>query len=328
MQQTSRSMMPLAGVILIAVASPFVMPMNIANEILVFAVFAMATNLVVGVSGLISFGQAALFGMGAYTAGYFLSKAGLPLIPSVALAAVAGAGLAALIGAISIRRANFYFMMLTFAFGQMAYYVALTWSSVTGGEDGMSGIKRPPLDLGFLEPLNLNSAAAYYAFSAFLFVVSFYVLQRVQNSALGLVLKAAKENPRRTASLGYSVHRAQIIAFAISGAFAGLAGAMYALLYRFVPIDSVHWALSGNVVFMVVIGGTASMLGPIFGAAVFVWLQGLFSLIWARWALLFGLFIILVVFTLPGGIVDMFSKSRLRNPFRGRTAPVKKGTVL
>ena len=327
MQAQGRSMMPLAGVVLIAIASPFVMPMNIANEILVFAVFAMATNLVVGVSGLVSFGQAALFGMGAYSAGYLLSKVGLPLIPSVVLAALAGAALAALIGAISIRRASFYFMMLTFAFGQMAYYVALTWSSVTGGEDGMSGIKRPPLDLMFLEPISLSSASAFYAFSAVLFVASYYVLQRVQNSALGLVLKSAKENPRRTASLGYSVYRAQIIAFAISGAFAGLAGAMYALQYRFVPIDSVHWALSGNVVFMVVIGGTASMLGPIFGAAVFVWLQGLFSLIWARWALLFGLFIILVVFTLPGGIVDMFGKYRLPNPFRRRPAPGK-GSVV
>lgn len=327
MQPQGRSVMPLVGVVLIAIAAPFVMPMNIANEILVFAVFAMATNLVVGVSGLVSFGQAALFGMGAYSAGYFLSKGGLPLIPSVMLGSLCGAVLAALIGAISIRRASFYFMMLTFAFGQMAYYVALTWSDVTGGEDGMSGIKRPPLDLLLLEPLSLDSAVAFYAFSAVLFVISYYVLQRVQHSALGLVLKSAKENPRRTASLGYSVHRAQIIAFAISGAFAGLAGAMYALQYRFVPIDSVHWALSGNVVFMVVIGGMGSMLGPIFGAAVFVWLQGLFSLIWARWALLFGLFIILVVFTLPGGLVDIFGKYRIPNPFKRRRVSESRSVV-
>jgi branched-chain amino acid transport system permease protein len=309
-----RSMTPLILVVLIAIVSPLVMPINIANEIIVFAVFAMATNLVVGVSGLFSFGQAAFFGIGAYTAGYCL-QSGLPLLPSIALAVLAGAALAALIGAISIRRASFYFMMLTFAFGQMAYYVALTWGSVTGGEDGMAGIKRPPLKLPFVEGLGLGTPWAFYIFSALLFVLSYYVLQRVQNSALGLVLESAKHNPRRTASLGFSVHRAQIIAFAISGAFAGLAGAMYALLYRFVPIDAVHWTSSGNVVFMVVIGGTSSMLGPIFGAAIFVWLQGLFSLIWARWALLFGLFIILVVFTLPGGIVDIFGKRLLQRGF-------------
>jgi branched-chain amino acid transport system permease protein len=309
-----RGKVPLSIVVLIAIVSPLVMPINIANEIIVFAVFAMATNLVVGVSGLFSFGQAAFFGMGAYTAGYCL-QSGLSLLPSIALAVLGGAVLAGVVGAISIRRASFYFMMLTFAFGQMAYYVALTWSGVTGGEDGMAGIKRPPLSLPFGEDLGLGTPWAFYIFSALLFVMSYYVLQRVQSSALGLVLESAKHNSRRTASRGFSVNRAQIIAFVISGGFAGLAGAMYTLLYRFVPIDTVHWTLSGNVVFMVIIGGTSSMLGPIFGAAIFVWLQGLFSLIWARWALLFGLFIILVVFTLPGGIVDIFGKRLLQRGF-------------
>ncbi|WP_322469800.1 branched-chain amino acid ABC transporter permease [Hydrogenophaga sp. SNF1] len=300
---------PAVLAVVLAIA-PFTMPVNIANEIVVMAIFAMAANLIIGVAGLYSFGHATFFGIGAYMGGYFLAQYGTSTLTTLVIATVAGAASAALMGAIVIRRTGFYFMMLTFAFNQMAFYVVLTWSNVTGGEDGMGGISRTPLGLPGLGSISLDDRHVFYALCATVFIASFYVLNRVKRSALGLVLESAKENPRRTASIGYSVYQAQITAFAISGAFAGLAGALYALLYRFVPVDTISLAMSGNVVFMIVIGGLSSMVGPLIGAAVFVWLQGLFSLVWARWALLFGLFIVLVVFTMPKGLVGAFEQLR------------------
>lgn len=297
----------LAAVLAVA---PLTMPVNIANEIVVMAIFAMAANLIIGVAGLYSFGHATFFGVGAYMGGYVLAQFQTSTLTTLLIATVVGALSATIIGAIVIRRAGFYFMMLTFAFNQMAFYVVLTWSSVTGGEDGMGGITRTPLGIPGLGSLNLDDRHMFYALCALVFLASYYILNRVKRSALGLVLESAKENPRRTASIGYSVYRAQITAFAISGAFAGLAGALYALLYRFVPVDTISLAMSGNVLFMIVIGGLSSMVGPLIGAAVFVWLQGLFSLMWARWALLFGLFIVLVVFTMPNGLVGAFEKLR------------------
>ncbi|TXL70439.1 branched-chain amino acid ABC transporter permease [Vineibacter terrae] len=304
----NKNLLALAAVVLLAVVAPMVIPISIANEIIVIAIFAMATNLVIGVAGLYSFGQAMFFGAGAYLTGYSLTAGGLSLVPSILIAIAGAAALAGIVGAVIIRRSGFYFMMLTFAFNQMAFYVVLVWSGVTGGEDGMAGIKRAPVG-----GLDLNDRSVFYAFCAVLFVASYVILRQIKKSPLGLVLEAAKENPRRMASLGYSVHGAQLAAFMISGAFAGLAGSLYVLLYRFVPIDSISWIMSGNVVFMVVIGGMSSMVGPIMGAAVFVWLQGLFSLLWAQWALLFGLFIIFVVFTLRGGLIELFKRvARIR----------------
>lgn len=289
---------------------PFAIPVNIATEIVIFGLFAMSTNLLIGTAGLYSFGQAAFFGVGGYAAGYLAAR-GLAPLPVMLLAAALAAGLLALvIGAFSIRRTGIYFMMLTFAFNQLVYYIAYSWHSVTGGEDGLAGIKRLPLDLPFLGLLSFDKHLAFYALSATIFLAGMVVLRRVVDSPLGMVLTAARLNPRRTASLGYPVHRAQLIAFVMAGAIAGIAGALFGMLYRIMPIDSVHWVGSAYVVFMVLIGGTRSMLGPVIGAAIFIWLQGLFSLVWARWPLLLGLFVIVVMLFLPGGVLDLAAKAR------------------
>ena len=172
------------------------------------------------------------------------------------------------------------------------------------------GIRRPALDVPFVGNIDLGNHLNFYLVAAALFVASAILLFRLARSPLGLVLDAAKQNPRRTASLGFSVYRAQWIAFVVAGAIAGLAGALFALLYRIMPIDAISWTSSGNVVFMVVIGGMSSILGPVLGAAIFIWLQGFFSLIWARWPLLFGVFIILVVLFLRGGVAELFDRAR------------------
>lgn len=305
MRHMHSEILSVLGVAVFAAVAPLLMPVNIANEILVLAVFAMGTSLVIGSAGLYSFGQATFLGAGAYVSGYLLARLGVSTPTGLLAGAAAGAASALLVGAVSLRRTGFYFMMLTFAFNQMAFYLVLTWSGVTGGEDGLTGVRRPAIRIAEGWQLALDDRRVFYGLCALLFVASYAVLSRVRRSALGLVLQAAQENPRRVASLGYSVFGAQLMAFTVAGAFCGLAGAMYTLLYRLVPVDVVSGHMAGNVVFMVIIGGVSSMFGPVIGAAAFVGLQGLFSLIWARWALLFGLFIMLVVFTMPGGLTGL-----------------------
>ena len=297
--------------LIVAVALlPFAIPVNIATEIVIFGLFAMATNLLIGTAGLYSFGQAAFFGVGGYAAGY-LAVHGLAPLPVVLVAAALAAGLLALvIGAFSIRRTGIYFMMLTFAFNQLVYYIAYSWHSVTGGEDGLAGIKRLPLDLPLVGPVSFDNHLSFYALTAVIFLAGMAALRRIVESPFGMVLAAARLNPRRTASLGYPVHQAQLAAFVLAGAIAGIAGALFGMLYRIMPIDSVHWVSSAYVVFMVLIGGTRSMLGPVIGAAIFIWLQGLFSLVWARWPLLLGLFVIVVMLFLPGGVLDLADRLR------------------
>jgi len=310
MLRTQSTVLIAASTVIIAALAPLVMPINIATEILIFGIFAMSTNLLIGVSGLYSFGQAAFFGVGGYVAGYCFVHTNLPLSAGLVLAMLGSALVAGLVGAFSIRRTGIYFMMLTFAFNQMIYYLAYSWRAVTGGEDGMGGIRRPALDMPLVGNIDLGNHLNFYMLAAALFVASSILLFRLARSPLGLVLDAAKQNPRRTASLGFSVYRAQWIAFVVAGAIAGLAGALFALLYRIMPIDAISWTSSGNVVFMVVIGGMSSVLGPVLGAAIFIWLQGFFSLIWARWPLLFGVFIILVVLFLRGGVAELFDRAR------------------
>ena len=324
MPRTQSTLLIAIATLAIAVIAPLVMPINIATEILIFGIFAMSTNLLIGVSGLYSFGQAAFFGVGGYVAGYCFVHTSLPLSVGLLLAMLGAALVAGLVGAFSIRRTGIYFMMLTFAFNQMIYYLAYSWRAVTGGEDGLGGIRRPALDIPFVGSVDLGNHVNFYVVAAALFIASAILLFRLARSPLGLVLDASKQNPRRTASLGFSVYRAQWIAFVVAGAIAGLAGALFALLYRIMPIDAISWTSSGNVVFMVVIGGMSSVLGPVLGAAIFIWLQGFFSLVWARWPLLFGVFIILVVLFLRGGVAELFD--RLRQLFtRKAPKPVAQG---
>ncbi|ANN73386.1 branched-chain amino acid ABC transporter permease [Bordetella bronchialis] len=299
-----------ATAIAVAVAAPFCMPINIATEILIYGIFALATYLLVSVAGLYSFGQAAFFGVGGYVAGYVFINTDLPLLAGIVLAAAGSAAVALVVGMMSIKRTGIYFMMLTFAFNQMIYYLAYSWHSVTGGEDGMGGIRRPDLGIPGIGTLDLSDHRNFYIFAAVLFIAVFAALYQLMHSPLGLVLNAARQNPRRTASLGYSVYRAQLLAFIAAGAASGVAGALFAMLYRIMPIDAISWTNSGTAVFMVIIGGMSSIFGPIIGAALFIWLQGFFSLIWARWPLLFGAFIILVVLFLKGGAIELFERMR------------------
>jgi branched-chain amino acid transport system permease protein len=287
---------------------PLALPINIATEILIFGMFAMATNLLIGTAGLYSFGQAAFFGAGGYAAGYVLAHGWMSLPLALLVACGSGGLVAAAVGALSIRRLGVYFMMLTFAFNQLVFYIIYSWRSVTGGEDGLVGIRRPILDLPFVGSFGFDDNKGFYGLVAVLFLAAMIVLMRMVRSPFGIVLAASRQNGRRTISLGYPVAGLQLVAFVIAADISGVAGALYGMLYRIMPFDSVHWAASAYVVFMVIIGGQKSMLGPVIGAAVFIWLQGLFSLVWTRWPLLLGLFVILIMIYLPDGLVGLFSR--------------------
>jgi branched-chain amino acid transport system permease protein len=301
---------PIAYLVLVAgiALAPFLLPPTIATEILIFAIVAVAANLLIGLSGLFSFGQAAFFGLGGYTGGWLLANFDLPLVVPLLAGALVGGGAAAAIGAICIRRAGMYFIMLTFAFNQMIYYVAYSWRDVTGGEDGLAGIVRPDIGLFGASSIDLNGPLAFYVLVSALFLISFAMMSRIAGSPLGRIMVATRDNTRRAASIGYNVSNAQTLVFALSGAFTGLAGVLYSMLYWIMPIDAVHWLNSGYIVFMVLIGGTSSLFGPVMGAAIFIWLQDFFSTIWARWPLLFGLVVVAVVMFLQGGITELFER--------------------
>lgn len=293
----------LAGI----VAAPRVLPPTMATEILIFAIAAVAANLLIGYAGLFTFGQAAFFAVGGYSAGYLLAHYKISLLAALLIGGAAGGASAAIVGAICIRRVGIYFIMLTFAFNQMLYYVAYSWQSVTGGEDGMKGIVRPSVGLGAAR-IDLDRPLAFYALVAVVFVVCFAAMCRVIDSPLGKIVIAARENSRRVASIGYNFERAQVLVFTIAGVFSGIAGVLYGMLYWIMPIDAVHWMNSGYIVFMVLIGGTSSAFGPVAGTAIFIALQDVFSTIWARWPLLFGALVVAVVMFLQGGVVELVER--------------------
>lgn len=289
----------LAAVVLL----PVVVRHAIATEIWIFAIFGLGLNLLLGYTGLLSFGQATFFGSAGYVAGYLLKHygVGVPLVLAVGIAV--GALTAAVVGYLCVQRADLYFIMLTFALNQMFYFTAYQWTSVTGGEDGMPGIPRPDV-FG----LDIHGPLAYYALVAVLFLVALWVMKRIVESPLGKILQSIRENALRAEALGYDVARMKLAAFVIGGAFSGLAGVLYAMLFGIVPLEAIGFVFSGNVVFATLIGGSGSLYGPVIGAFVFIWLSESVSAMWARWPLLLGVAFVIVVLFFRGGVVEAWAR--------------------
>jgi branched-chain amino acid transport system permease protein len=282
---------------------PFVVRPVIATEIWIFAIFGLGLNLLLGYTGLLSFGQSTFFGSAAYVAGWFLKHYAINVFFALAIGVAVGAVSAALVGYLCVQRSGLYFIMLTFALNQLFYFIAYQWTSVTGGEDGMSGIPRPAfLGIDFTDPLN------YYAFISLVFLISLWIMKRIVESPLGKILQAIRENEVRAEAVGYNVPRFKLLAFVIGGAFSGLAGVLYAMLFGIVPLEAIGFVFSGNVVFATLIGGSGSLYGPIIGSVVFIWLSESVSVIWARWPLLLGVAFVIVVLFFRGGVVEAWSR--------------------
>ncbi len=237
-------------------------------KILCFALFAAAFNLLLGYTGLLSFGHAALFGGAGYVAGYAVrnwhvtTEAGL--LASVATAA----GIGLLMGVLAIRRQGIYFSMITLALAQMFFFVCLQMPQ-TGGEDGMQGIPRGML-FGMFD---MSSDAEFYYVVVAIFIAAMALIARIVSSPFGQLLKAVKENESRAISLGYSTDRFKLVAFVLSAALAGLAGAMKALVLGFATLSDVHWTMSGAVILMTLGGGMGTLSGPLVGALLIVLLE-------------------------------------------------------
>jgi branched-chain amino acid transport system permease protein len=258
----------------------------------------------------LSFGHAAWFGLGAYGAGFTLKYLAL----STPLAVVAGMLLGGLCGAILglllVRRRGVYFAMVTIAFGQVFYYIAFQWSSVTGGDDGLRGFARQPIDFGAFRLDILSNANAFYYFVLLCFALAVGAMGFILRSPFGRTMIAIRENERRARFLGIPIERHIWIAFTLSCFFMGIAGALYALTNNFADPRGLHYSQSGDFVMMAVMGGMRSFWGPLLGATVFVVLQDYLSSVTVNGMSFVGLLFVLVVLFFPRGLLGFFQRSK------------------
>ena len=282
---------------------PFLVPYKaLAAQVLIFGLLAMGFNLLYGYTGLLSFGHAAYYGLGAYGTGLLLAKT---KIGSLWLGVLVGPLLAmvggALIGFFCLRRRGIYFAMLTLAFAQLLYFVAFHLADLTGGDDGLRGIPQLPLQLfGWTMPL--ESTLAFYYFAYVLVVLAVAALKRILDSPFGAVLQAIRENQDRAAACGYDVNRIKHLSFVFSATFAGLAGGLDALRLAVVPVESLYWTTSGQVVIMTLLGGAGTFFGPFVGAGTYLVLEDRLSVLTESWPLVIGLIFMAFVLFLPRGI--------------------------
>ncbi|KAF1043484.1 MAG: High-affinity branched-chain amino acid transport system permease protein LivH [Herbaspirillum frisingense] len=281
---------------------------TLATEVLVFALAALGCNLLLGYTGLMSFGQGIFFGVGSYTAGVVLLQLKLPLLPALALAALGGAVTALLVGWFSIRQRGTYFVMLTLAFAQMFYFLAYTMKDVTGGDNGLLDIPRPPLALFGLTLLPTTSSWQYYTVVAILFVLVFWLLQRVVDSVLGRTLLAVRDNEARASALGYDIRLLKLAAFVISGAVTGLAGGLHAMMTGVAPLSNIEYHTSEAILVMTVIGGTGNLFASVLGASFYVLAGNWLSTLWPRWLMLLGLLLIAVSLYMQKGLFGLALK--------------------
>ena len=282
---------------------------SLGTEIVVFTLLAIAYNLLMGYTGLVSFGHSAFFGLGGYAAGltqiHVAQGMGVPLLAGVAAAALAGAA----IGFLLMRKRGVYFSLLTLAFTQMFFYIVYGATAVTGGENGLGGIERFPVSLGPLR-LDLADKRVYYYAAAALAAAAIWLLWRIVHSPFGRVLEAIRENEQRASFVGYDVKRYKLTAFVVSCAFSGLAGALYTFLLNFAYPESLHVTMAGEIAAMTLVGGMRSFVGPAVGAAVFVFMRDTLSSWTQNWLIYFGVIFIAFVMFSPNGIVGVAERLR------------------
>lgn len=274
----------------------------VTTEMVIMGLFAMSLNLILGYGGMVSFGHAAFFGVGAYTVALLMKKAGWPLYLALLAAPVAAAVAAAIIGWFCVRLLGLYFAILTLAFGQLLYMIVFQWRDLTGGDDGLHGIPRPEA----LGPIG------YYLLCLIIFLICFWLMRMIVNSSFGLSIRTIRENIERAKFIGINVRRYQWLNFIIAGAFAGLAGGLLTELNRFAQTDFLHWSKSAEPVLASLVGGMYSLAGPAIGSAVLIFLkiilQQLHKSMVEVWAIVLGLVLLAVVLFAPDGLVGLYQK--------------------
>jgi branched-chain amino acid transport system permease protein len=256
------TLLPYAGAIAVALVLPRLLYPVLALDILLWGLFAVSVDLLLGFGGLLSFGHAAFWGLGGYAGAITAKALGFPFPVAAVVGAMSAAALAVPFGFLAIRRRGIYFAMVTLAFAQMLFYVANEWRAVTGGENGVQGVPR------VLPGLSVGRSIDFYYAALPLVIVGFALAIRIVHSPFGHVLVAIRDNEARAQALGYHTWRYKLLAFALSGGLAGLAGALFALGHGFASLDLLHWTTSGTAVLMTILGGIGTLWGSLVGAAV------------------------------------------------------------
>jgi branched-chain amino acid transport system permease protein len=303
--------------LLVALALPRLVYPVLALDILLWGLFAIAVDLLLGFVGLLSFGHAMFWGIGAYTSGYLAKTMALDY-PFAALLGAAVAVLLALpTGYLSIRRKGIYFAMVTLAFAQMVFYVVNEARPITGGENGLQAITRT------FGGTSINDATAFYYAALPLILFGYWLAHRIVHSPFGHVLVAIRDNEARAQSLGYPTGRYKLIAFLLSAFLSGLAGGLYSLGHGFAALELVHWTTSGTVVVMTILGGIGTLWGPIVGAAVFLLLRDWLSTYTDAWGVVTGSIFIMIVLGFRRGIFGTLLRLMRQ---RGIAGPLVPGT--
>ncbi len=268
-------------------------------KLLCFALFACAFNLLLGFTGLLSFGHAAFFGSAAYVTGWFIKSLGWSPELAILAGVVASALLGVVFGLVAIRRQGIYFAMITLALAQMVFFICLQ-APFTGGEDGLQGVPRGHL-FGLIP---LASDTVMYYVVVVIFVACFMGISRIVTSPYGQVLKMIRENEPRAISLGYEVDKYKLLAFVLSAALSGLAGALKTLIMGFATLSDVHWSMSGEVILMSLLGGVGTFFGPVFGAGIVISLQNLLADKVGAWVtVIIGAIFVICVLAFRKGVV-------------------------
>jgi branched-chain amino acid transport system permease protein len=270
------------------------------TEVLIFALFAMSLDLLLGYAGLPSLGHAAFFGVGAYAAGLVALRTTPSLLVTLPVAAGVAAAVAAAVGRLSVRASGVYLLMLTLAFAQVLYAAAHKWDPVTGGSDGLAGVPRPTLP-----GLDLGGPVPFYYATAAVALLGYWALRRIVGAPFGHALMGIRENEARMEAIGYDTRRYKVGAFALAGGFAGLAGALYVHYSGFVSPHELYWTQSGSVLLMVIVGGAGTLVGPALGAALVLLLQNFASSYTERWLMVMGVVFVAFVLFAPDGVAGV-----------------------
>ena len=304
---------------------PFVLPYTaLANEIMLFALAAVAFDLCLGYGGVMMFCQASFFGVAVYATALTLLHLTSNIFAAIAVGVLSASVIAVAIGFMATQRSGSYAVLLTLAFAEMIYFIAFQWSSLTGGDNGLTGIKRPNLEILGLPSISLQSSLSYYFFSLVFFIIAFYLIRRITLSPFGKVLIAIRENEPRAQAIGYNTRLYKVAVFVLGGAFMGLAGALYCMYICFAHIHYVHFEISGNIVMMVLTGGMGTLFGPVVGAFIIVLASDLASTLWDRWMIILGVLYILFVLFARGGIWGFYEKLLRTWKTQKRKSPLSK----
>ena len=319
----------------VLIVMPFVLPHlgfapNTVNRIIVWGLFGIGFDILFGYTGLLSFGQSALYGTGGFFAAYLLTVAGFPyVILALFLGMIVAAAVGYLVGLVALRRTGIYFAMITVAIAEVFYFVEFNpLAHWTGGENGLPGVPSPSLYLGFTT-INFSSGWSMYPFLAFWYFVGIVIGLRIVRSPVGVILRAIRENPLRAAAVGHNIHGYKLAAFVIAAAYAGFAGGLLGVMQGFMPPEAFMFDTSGQLVMQTAIGGTGTLFGPLLGAAVWLFLRDFLQAtlgLGASWKLVLGVvFVLLVCFLrhgIIGGVKDLYALLRRRRSLSFETVAV------